>query len=64
MHYDNAAFSENGDDTLLALDDPSKQLGQMDAFSQGDIKQLMKVYPCSAQKEGGNGETPPKKKNG
>ena len=48
MHYDNLAFSANGNDTLRSLADPKKQLGQMDAFSKTDVKQVLKVYPCSA----------------
>lgn len=46
MHYDNRAFSKNGDDTLQSLSDPGRPLGNMDHFSAIDIKQLLKDYPC------------------
>lgn len=46
MHYDNQAFSKNGHDTLQSLADPHRSLGNMDDFSEIDIKQLLKSYPC------------------
>lgn len=46
MHYDNQAFSKNGDNTLQSLSDPDRPLGNMDDFSAVDIKQLLKDYPC------------------
>ena len=46
MHYDNRAFSKNGDDTLQSLSAPGRPLGNMDHFSTIDIKQLLKDYPC------------------
>ncbi|XP_031571902.1 zinc metalloproteinase nas-4-like [Actinia tenebrosa] len=46
MHYDNLAFSKNRQNTIEALDDSSKQLGQLDSFSATDIKQLLKIYKC------------------
>jgi len=48
MHYDNRAFSKNGDNTLQAITDPNRPLGNMDDFSAIDIKQLLKDYPCKA----------------
>ena len=48
MHYDNRAFSKNGDFTLQAISDPNRPLGNMDDFSSIDIKQLLKDYPCKA----------------
>lgn len=46
MHYDNQAFSKNGDNTLQSISDPNRHLGNMDDFSTIDIKQLLKDYPC------------------
>ena len=46
MHYDNQAFSKNGDNTLQSISDPNRPLGNMDDFSVIDIKQLLKYYPC------------------
>ena len=46
MHYDNQAFSKNGDNTLQPISDPNRPLGNMDDFSAIDIKQLLKDYPC------------------
>jgi len=46
MHYDNQAFSRNGDNTLQSISDPNRPLGNMDDFSAIDIKQLLKDYPC------------------
>ncbi|XP_078369548.1 zinc metalloproteinase nas-4-like [Oculina patagonica] len=48
MHYDNRAFSKNGDNTLQSISDPNRALGNMDDFSDIDIKQLLKDYPCKA----------------
>ena len=48
MHYDNQAFSKNGQNTLESLADPTRSLGNMDDFSKIDIKQLLKSYPCKA----------------
>lgn len=48
MHYDNQAFSKNGDNTLQSISDPNRPLGNMDDFSDIDIKQLLKDYPCKA----------------
>ena len=48
MHYDNQAFSKNGENTLQAISDPDRRLGNMDDFSAIDIKQLLKHYPCKA----------------
>lgn len=47
MHYGKTAFSKNGKPTILALDDPSKPLGQRNGFSQTDITQLNALYDCS-----------------
>ncbi|EDO40419.1 predicted protein, partial [Nematostella vectensis] len=46
MHYDKQAFSKNRQNTIEALDNPTRKLGQMDDFSETDINQLLKVYPC------------------
>lgn len=46
MHYDNQAFSKNGENTLQSIADPKRSLGNMDNFSAIDIKQLLKYYPC------------------
>ncbi|XP_067040588.1 hatching enzyme 1.2-like [Acropora muricata] len=46
MHYDNQAFSKNGENTLQSIADPKRSLGNMDDFSAIDIKQLLKDYPC------------------
>ncbi|XP_020603064.1 zinc metalloproteinase nas-4-like isoform X2 [Orbicella faveolata] len=46
MHYDNQAFSKNGDNTLQSISDPNRPLGNMDDLSVIDIKQLLKYYPC------------------
>lgn len=48
MHYENHAFSKNGDNTLQSISDPNRSLGNMDDFSAIDIKQLLKDYPCKA----------------
>ncbi|XP_073253971.1 hatching enzyme 1.2-like [Porites lutea] len=48
MHYDNQAFSKNGENTLQAISDPDRHLGNKDDFSAIDIKQLLKHYPCKA----------------
>ena len=48
MHYDNQAFSKNGENTLQAISDRDRHLGNMDDFSAIDIKQLLKHYPCKA----------------
>lgn len=46
MHYHNKAFSRNGDDTLQAIDNPTRRFGQRVGFSKTDIRQVNKLYPC------------------
>lgn len=49
MHYHNKAFSKNGDDTLQAIEDPSRRFGQRVGFSKTDIRQVNKLYPCDKE---------------
>lgn len=51
MHYRNDAFTKNGDDTLIAQDEPSLKFGQRIKFSEGDIKEINLLYKCP-QKDG------------
>ncbi|XP_031568761.1 MAM and LDL-receptor class A domain-containing protein 1-like [Actinia tenebrosa] len=47
MHYGKYGFSANGQPTLLALGDPSRELGQREGLSTGDILKLNTLYDCS-----------------
>ena len=47
MHYDNKAFSGNGQDTMQSKTNPYLRFGKVRSLSVVDIKQLMKLYSCS-----------------
>jgi len=44
MHYGKTYFTKNGKNTLEAIDNPSRQLGQRNGFTQIDINKLNKMY--------------------
>ena len=46
MHYTNKDYSINGDNTIQAVHDPDKKLGQMEDFSETDLRKIAKVYRC------------------
>lgn len=47
LHYNNHAFSKNGDDTLQSIHDPTRRFGQRKNFSKHDILQVNELYGCS-----------------
>lgn len=47
MHYKNKDYSYNGDNTIQSLQDPRRQLGQMEHFSKLDLKKIQKIYKCN-----------------
>lgn len=47
MHYDNKAFSGNGQDTMQSRTNPYLRFGRVRSLSIVDIKQLTKLYNCS-----------------
>ncbi|KAK3751772.1 hypothetical protein QZH41_013230, partial [Actinostola sp. cb2023] len=49
MHYGKYGFSRNGKQTLVAIDNPSRELGQRDGLSAGDILKLNVLYDCSSK---------------
>ena len=49
MHYGNKYFSKNGMETIRAIVDPSKELGQRNGFSQLDIDEINDLYDCSCK---------------
>ena len=49
MHYRNTAFSKNGQPTLRSIRFPSLKFGQRKMFSEGDISQINKLYPCGSK---------------
>ncbi|CAB3998734.1 zinc metallo ase nas-4-like, partial [Paramuricea clavata] len=46
MHYDNKAFSSNGQDTMQSRRNPYLRFGKLRSLSRVDIKQLTKLYSC------------------
>ncbi|CAG0899668.1 unnamed protein product [Cyprideis torosa] len=46
MHYSKYAFALGSLPTITAIDDPNRQLGQRDGFSEQDIIQINKLYNC------------------
>ena len=46
MHYDNKAFSRNGQDTMQSRKNPYLRFGRHRSLSRVDIKQLTKLYNC------------------
>ena len=46
MHYSNRAFSQNGEDTLVAKMDPLLRFGQRRQLTPYDIQQINTLYPC------------------
>ncbi|KAK3750852.1 hypothetical protein QZH41_020240, partial [Actinostola sp. cb2023] len=46
MHYEKLAFSKNRRNTIEALDNANRKLGQTDQFSEADIKQVLRAYKC------------------
>ncbi|XP_028402566.1 zinc metalloproteinase nas-4-like [Dendronephthya gigantea] len=49
MHYDNKAFSGNGQDTMQSIRDPGFRFGRFRSLSHVDIRQLKKLYSCTAR---------------
>ncbi|KXJ24158.1 zinc metalloproteinase nas-4 [Exaiptasia diaphana] len=52
MHYGKLAFSKNRQNTIEAIGDANRPLGQMKRFSKLDIKQILKVYKCKSIDKG------------
>ena len=52
MHYGKYDFSKNGEPTILAINDKSKELGQDQGLSKTDADQLYKLYNCENTKKG------------
>ena len=50
MHYDNKAFSKNGQDTIQVKDKPEIRLGKEKQLSRIDIRQINKLYKCERKK--------------
>jgi meprin B len=48
MHYGKYAFSKNGNPTLLAIQNPDRNLGQRDGFSEIDIVKVNALYDCKS----------------
>lgn len=46
LHYNNHAFSQNDQDTIESIKDPSRRFGQREFFSKHDIEQINELYNC------------------
>jgi len=46
MLYRNQAFSKNGKDTIVPLDDATLRFGQRVEFSREDVRKINKLYKC------------------
>lgn len=48
MHYEKLAFSKNRQNTIEAIGDANRPLGQMKRFSEQDIRRLLMAYKCKS----------------
>ena len=55
LHYNNKAFSKNGQDTIQALNNPDLKFGHAKQLSPGDIRKIRKLYKCDRRKANMNG---------
>ena len=55
LHYDNKAFSKNGQDTIQALNDSNRRFGHAKSLSSGDVRQIRKLYKCDRRRAKLNG---------
>lgn len=46
LHYGTHAFSSNGKPTITTLQTGGAQIGQREALSANDIRQINKLYKC------------------
>jgi len=46
LHYNNHAFSKNGEDTIRSIQEPERRFGQREGFSRRDVLQVNKLYKC------------------
>ncbi|XP_031548611.1 uncharacterized protein LOC116286289 [Actinia tenebrosa] len=53
MHYGKYSFSKNGNPTLIAINDPDRELGQRDGFSEIDIVKINALYDCKNSVDSG-----------
>lgn len=49
MHYNEKAFSKNGQKTITALKPTSENIGQREAFSKKDVAKINKMYKCKGK---------------
>ena len=52
-HYENKDFSKNGDNTLEAIDDPEKILGNHLGLSKTDVRKINDAYKCNIRTKTG-----------
>lgn len=57
LHYNNKAFSKNGQDTIQSLRNPNLRFGNAKNLSPGDIKRIRKLYKCDRRKAKLDGKT-------
>ncbi|CAB3255414.1 unnamed protein product [Arctia plantaginis] len=48
MHYDEKAFSKNGQKTIIPKKEGAK-IGQREGLSEGDIIKLNRMYKCTRE---------------
>nr|QNH72412.1 toxin candidate TRINITY_DN1936_c0_g1_i1 [Isarachnanthus nocturnus] len=49
LHYNNHAFSKNGEDTIRSLRQPDRRFGQREGFSRRDLVQVNRLYKCEEE---------------
>ena len=49
-HYDNKDFSKNGQDTIQAIGNPRKRLGNSNGLSKIDMRKILASYKCVGKK--------------
>ena len=55
-HYDNKDFSKNGQDTIQAIGNPTKRLGNSKGLSKIDMRKILTAYKCYEKKPMHKGE--------
>ena len=50
MHYGRKSFSKNGKDTIRAIINPNRPLGQRDGFTNLDVHEINALYDCAGKR--------------
>ena len=54
MHYGRKSFSKNGKDTIRAILEPNRPLGQREGFTDLDVHEINALYDCTGKRTRNN----------